>query len=137
MSPNLLVHCDTMISMKCITLCRYRYSTGAGGFDVVTTDSDSAAAPIIPKAAVVSSTPVKAGGGASSAVSAWASGMAVELSSAHAKHGDAASGPLKPGQCATIVVSDGIRQAVLVRTAAGREVGDVLSLFVHCEFATM
>ena len=73
----------------------------------------------------VSSDPVKAGGGASSAAPAWPAGAAVELSPAHAKHGDAAAGPLKPGQSGTIVMSDELSQAVLVRTAAGRQVGEL------------
>ena len=74
----------------------------------------------------VSSDPVKAGGGASSVAPAWPAGAAVELSPAHAKHGDAAAGPLKPGQNGTIVMSDDLSQAVLVRTPAGRQVGKLI-----------
>jgi hypothetical protein len=79
----------------------------------------------------VSSDPVTAGGGASSAAPAWPAAAAVELSPAHAKLGDAAAGPIKPGQNGTIVMSDDLSQAVLVRTAAGRQVCK-LFFCVHC-----
>jgi hypothetical protein len=115
--------------------CSYRYSSGAGGFDVVSVDLAGALNP-----SGVESSPAgghfSAGGGhalfsggaalagpsaASAEASDWAPGSAVILSSSHAKHADAARGPLRTGDIGRIVTSEAQGQ-VLVRTEAGRQV---------------
>ena len=105
--------------------CSYRYSTGAGGFDVVRVDL---AAPAGGHFSIGGGHALSSGGAASvgpSAASAvasdWAPGSAVILSSSHAKHADAARGPLRTGDIGRIVTSEANGQ-VLVRTAAGRQV---------------
>jgi hypothetical protein len=58
----------------------------------------------------------------STAVEAWAPGKRVTLSSQYAQHGDAARGPLKPNEVATIAATEAEGGIVLVCTAGGREV---------------
>jgi hypothetical protein len=103
----------------------YRYSTGAGGFDVIRVDL---AAPAGGHFSIGGGHALSSGGAASvgpsaasAAASDWAPGSAVILSSSHAKHADAARGPLRTGDIGRIVTSEANGQ-VLVRTAAGRQV---------------
>ncbi len=75
-----------------------------------------------------------AGGGAaaaapSTAAATWAPGTHVTLSPSYTQHGDAASGPLKPSEVATVVATEAEGCIILVRTAGGRQVILLIAFF--------
>ncbi len=115
----LLFVCDELIP------CSYQYSISDGHFDIVRVDTagdeDSTAMASLSTAAAA------AGGGAaaaapSTAAATWAPGAHVTLSSTYTQHGDAASGPLKPSEVATVVSTEAEGCTILVQTAEGRQV---------------
>ena len=110
-----VARCCCLLAFMCfeLTTCSYRYSSSAGGIDVERISAGGV------KVAV--------GGAAAAAPSTGpqlSPGQSVILSSSYAQCGDAAMGPLKPGEVGTIVTceAEGHWFNSLVRTASGDQV---------------